>query len=159
MIIPSSMAGGFNLTTPMHLIVYMSEYIGGSSSMFSDIGDIISTSKKKNPERGITGILLYHQGKFVQVLEGEEEELRKLMKKIATDTRHTNVQILIDEDIPQRGFDQWNMDFFNLSDKESLDYEAMKEISRLYRKQPLIKSNQLVQMYETLIKEGIMVHE
>ena len=141
----------------MHLIVYMSEYLGNSNSMFSDIGDIITVSKANNPKHGITGLLLYHRGKFVQFLEGEEEELRKLMQRIEKDERHCKLQYLIDERITARGFEQWNMDFFNLSDHDTIDYEQMKEISRLYRQQPLIKSNELAQMYETLIKEGVMV--
>ena len=141
----------------MHLIVYMSEYVGNSNSMFSDIGDIITTSKANNPKRGVTGILLYHQGKFVQVIEGEEEDLRKLMTIIEKDERHTNVQYLVDEKVNERGFDQWNMDFFNLSDKDSLDYESMQQISRLYKKQPLVRSDQLVKMYEDLLKEDIFV--
>ena len=141
----------------MHLIVYMSEYVGNTNSMFSDIGDIITASKANNPKRGVTGILLYHKGKFVQVIEGEEDELKKLMQKIEKDERHKNLTYLVNEEINERGFDQWNMDFFNLSDKDKLDYEQMKEISRLYKKQPLIRSDQLVKMYEDLIKEGVFV--
>lgn len=141
----------------MHLIVYMSEYLGNANSIFSDVGDIITTSKAQNPKHGITGILLYHKGKFVQVIEGEEEELRSLMNNIEKDERHTNLRYLIDENISERGFEQWNMEFFNLSDKLSLNYDEMAEISSLYRKQPLMKSNQLVEMYETLIKEGVFV--
>jgi len=141
----------------MHLIVYMSEYLGDAHSMFSDIGDIITVSKAENAKRGITGIRLYHMGKFVQVLEGEEEHLRALMKNIEKDPRHRNVRYLVDEQITQRGFEKWNMDFFNLSDKHSLNYDEMAEISRLYRKQPLIRSNQLVKMYEDLVKEGVFV--
>ncbi len=141
----------------MHLIVYMSEYVGNTNSMFSDIGDIITTSKANNPKRGVTGILLYHQGKFVQVIEGEEKDLRSLMRIIEKDERHTNLEYLVDETINERGFDQWNMDFFNLSDKDSLNVEQMKEISRLYKKQPLIRSDQLVKMYEDLLKEGVFV--
>ena len=141
----------------MHLIVYMSEYVGNSNSMFSDIGDIITTSKANNPKRGITGILLYHKGNFVQVLEGEEAALRGLMQIIEKDERHKDLRYLVDENITERGFDQWNMDFFNLSDKDNLDYEQMEEISRLYKKQPLIRSDQLVKMYEDLLKEGVFV--
>ena len=141
----------------MHLIVYMSEYVGNTNSMFSDIGDIITTSKAKNPERGITGILLYHKGKFVQVVEGEEDVLRALMAKIEKDERHQNVQYLVDESISERGFEQWNMDFFNLSDKQSLDHEQMLQISKLYKRQPMIRSSQLVKMYEDLLKEGVFV--
>ena len=141
----------------MHLIVYMSEYVGNSNSMFSDIGDIITTSKTNNPKHGITGILLYHKGRFVQVIEGEEEDLRALMQKIEKDDRHKDLKYLVDESITERGFDQWNMDFFNLSDKENLDYGQMMEISKLYKKQPLIRSDQLVKMYEDLLKEGIFV--
>ena len=125
--------------------------------MFSDIGDIITTSKANNPKHGITGILLYHKGRFVQVIEGEEEDLRCLMQKIEKDDRHQNLQYLVDESISERGFDQWNMDFFNLSDKENLDYGQMMEISKLYKKQPLIRSDQLVKMYEDLLKDGVFV--
>ena len=101
--------------------------------------------------------MLYHKGKFVQVVEGEEDVLRALMAKIEKDERHQNVQYLVDESISERGFEQWNMDFFNLSDKQSLDHEQMLQISKLYKRQPMIRSSQLVKMYEDLLKEGVFV--
>jgi len=141
----------------MHLIVYMSEYVGDSASMFHDIKDIVTTSQAKNPEHGVTGILLYHKGKFLQILEGEEGELRALMRNIENDERHRNVQYLVDEGIEERSFEKWNMTFFNLSDKKSLDHDEMVEISRLYREQAVRRSDKLLKMYEELLWEGVFV--
>jgi hypothetical protein len=62
-----------------------------------------------NAAHHISGMLLYRDGKFMQVLEGEETALWLLYSKILHDPRHTDIVMLADEPLPQRGFAAWSM--------------------------------------------------
>ena len=100
----------------MHHLVYLSS----SAYTFSeaDLRHILTTSRKNNIQRNITGILLYHDGSILQVLEGEKLEIYELYLKIMKDERHGGIVKLIDEEIDARDFADWSMGFRNLSSKE-----------------------------------------
>ena len=53
-----------------------------------DLQSIMFESMRFNSDHSITGLLLYDQGSFCQVLEGEEKDLKNLYKKICKDPRH-----------------------------------------------------------------------
>ncbi|WP_046243805.1 BLUF domain-containing protein, partial [Hymenobacter terrenus] len=78
---------------------------------FSDeaLQDLLAKARVYNIAHQVSGMLLYRDGQFVQVLEGEEDVLRELYTKIQRDPRHTNVVTLVDEPLPQRKFSAWSM--------------------------------------------------
>jgi hypothetical protein len=59
---------------------------------------------------GITGMLLYVEGGFMQVLEGEDEAVAAVYARICNDKRHWNTQVLLDRHAP-RAFRDWSMGF------------------------------------------------
>ena len=73
-------------------------------------------STEKNQRLGITGLLLYQDGNFMQVLEGEEENVRHLYETIYMDPRHKDIYILFAETIPEREFPNWSMGFRDLDE-------------------------------------------
>jgi hypothetical protein len=73
--------------------------------------NILDTARKNNAERGITGVLLYSEGVFIQLLEGDDDEVDHIFAQIEKDTRHKNMITLIDEDIRTRDFPDWSMGF------------------------------------------------
>jgi hypothetical protein len=79
------------------------------------IDDILEKSRTCNPASGITGILCYSGDVFIQVLEGGRDEVCELYNKIAGDRRHTNVRILVYEEIRERKFCNWSMGHVDLS--------------------------------------------
>ena len=87
-------------------IVYVSEKIDVSDT---SVRDIIASSKKNNPEEGITGCLLSGSNSFLQLLEGPAEFINILYSKISKDSRHKNVRTLCDEKIDERLFLSWSM--------------------------------------------------
>jgi len=97
----------------MHMICYMSKYIG-SEDVSDVLLDIKSVSVENNRQNMITGALFFHEGTFLQVIEGEEKPLRELMARISEDPRHDEVEMLIDTDVEKRGFSDWHMDSFHL---------------------------------------------
>jgi hypothetical protein len=78
------------------------------------LDSIISQSRTHNPGAGVTGILCYSGNIFMQVLEGNRREVSKLYNRIAVDSRHSNVEILLFEDITERRFSNWTMGQVNL---------------------------------------------
>ncbi|WP_421696059.1 BLUF domain-containing protein [Aestuariivirga sp.] len=79
------------------------------------IEDILESSRSHNPANGITGILCYSGDVFIQVLEGGRDEVCDLYNAIVRDDRHTNVRILIFEEIRERKFCNWTMGHVDLS--------------------------------------------
>lgn len=59
-----------------------------------DIQKMLENAKIYNEKKEITGCLLYHNHTFIQLLEGEENEVRKLYRKIKKDTRHHDICVL-----------------------------------------------------------------
>ncbi len=88
----------------------------------ADLIDILNDCRIKNKARGITGMLLYHDENFLQVLEGEEEIVTDLYYKISQDPRHENLLIYVKKPIDQRQFGEWEMGFV---DVEDLDVDSI----------------------------------
>jgi hypothetical protein len=73
--------------------------------------DLLAQSQAYNAAHGLTGVLLYSAGQFVQVLEGPEEEVRAVYGRIQRDLRHTDVRTLSEGPGPKRRFADWRMAF------------------------------------------------
>jgi hypothetical protein len=76
-----------------------------------DLHEIQALSRRNNERNGLTGMLLYRQGRFIQALEGPEQALRDRMAVIAADPRHTAVRTLIEERAGRRRFPHWAMEY------------------------------------------------
>ena len=85
----------------------------------ADLALLLEQSRENNAELDISGMLLYRQGRFLQVLEGEDAPLRDKMAVIARDPRHTEVRTLLDEPIDHRFFGQWTMRYEHVSDDDA----------------------------------------
>jgi hypothetical protein len=77
--------------------------------------DLLINARRKNTEMGVTGMLLYKSGNFLQVLEGEEAVVQSLFEEISNDRRHHDVMIIAKRPVTQRQFDGWSMAFSNLN--------------------------------------------
>lgn len=78
---------------------------------FEDIQKILEQSNEHNPESGITGILVYCNKHFFQIIEGEKDAIHELYEKIAIDCRHDAVIKIQEGPISQRQFGNWSMAF------------------------------------------------
>jgi len=76
--------------------------------------DILKKSKANNPGLGITGVLCYSGGVFLQVLEGRRAAISALYNKITADPRHRDVVLLSFDEISERNFASWSMGVVNL---------------------------------------------
>jgi hypothetical protein len=81
----------------------------------AQLAAILRKSKGNNPALGITGVLCFSQGIFLQALEGGRSAVNQLYNRIAADPRHTQVELLCYEEIGERRFAGWSMGQVNLS--------------------------------------------
>lgn len=98
-------------------IVYYS--ISETEITEQSISGILEPSRINNKKQSITGCLLYHNKVFLQLLEGEKKTLKKLYKTIKKDKRHSNITLIIKEDISERMFPDWSMAFHKFQEKKS----------------------------------------
>ena len=140
----------------MHIIVYVSDYNGQNTDIGYDLENIVAVSKVRNREQAITGVLFYHNRKFMQLIEGEHSVLNALMNTLRGDPRHRNITIIVDEAVERRGFEEWNMDAFNLSQEETLDVAALRKIRDIYKANVLPMSNTLIDTYKYFLEHRLL---
>lgn len=95
------------------------------------IENILSQSRHSNPSSGITGILCYGSGIFLQAIEGGRMSVSELYGHIQRDARHKDVVLLHYEEISERRFGGWTMGRVNLSKLNTsilLKYSEMPEL-------------------------------
>lgn len=76
---------------------------------------ILRQSKAANPRLGITGVLCFSEGIFLQVLEGGRGAVNQLYNRIVADARHHQVELMLYEEISERRFAGWSMGQVNLA--------------------------------------------
>lgn len=80
-----------------------------------ELHTILRQCKARNPEHGITGVLCYSDGIFLQVLEGGRGAVNALYNRIVADPRHTQVELLSYREIGERRFAGWSMGQVNMA--------------------------------------------
>ncbi|MBO2009880.1 BLUF domain-containing protein [Hymenobacter negativus] len=91
----------------LHSLRYQSTIVAPIAE--EDMRAMLVKARAFNAANQISGMLLYRDGQFVQVLEGEEATIRILYDKILCDPRHTNMQMLEDAPLNHRKFASWTM--------------------------------------------------
>ncbi|MDT3275288.1 BLUF domain-containing protein [Shewanella sp. SP2S2-4] len=77
----------------------------------TELLSILEKARAKNKASGITGMLVYHNREIMQILEGEELNVRALFQTIFKDERHTSVEVFYQGNIDHRAFSEWSMAF------------------------------------------------
>lgn len=75
------------------------------------LDDLVAQARAINAANGITGILLYGGGNFMQYFEGPKSSVQVLRKRLESDPRHYDVHFLLHAGIPQQRFPSWTMGF------------------------------------------------
>jgi len=85
----------------------------------SELTELLIKARQNNRRCGVTGILLYAEGSFFQVLEGEPETVDRLFASIQRDQRHKHVTAIIREPVSERAFGDWTMGYANITPEEA----------------------------------------
>lgn len=95
----------------MYQLIYISS--ATKSLARDEFSELVALSKSKNEAMGVTGVLMFKDGNFMQVLEGEQEVISKLYSTIQEDSRHTLVSIIQEGPISLREYPSWSSTYFN----------------------------------------------
>jgi hypothetical protein len=95
------------MNTAIHQCIYTSY---PSESLTPDaLADLMARAREHNVRHGITGILLHTDDQFMQVVEGPQAAVERLMLRIHKDTRHEDVRIIMTHTVLRRDFGEWEM--------------------------------------------------
>jgi len=97
------------VSEPMFRVVYASTAVKPFSEQ--QLEAHLKRYRERNGKRGITGMLLYKEGNFMQCLEGPKKIVLALLAKIQSDPRHRDVIVLLSEEKVEREFSEWTMGF------------------------------------------------
>jgi hypothetical protein len=97
-------------------LVYTSK---ATSSVTPEMVELLSrTSELNNKRAGVTGLLLYGSGNYLQIMEGEADRVGPLFERVRKDSRHKNCQVLSRHATGQRCFTSWRMGLIGRLDAE-----------------------------------------
>jgi hypothetical protein len=100
----------------MFLVVYASSATEKMTN--EELEALLTKTRANNEKAGLTGLLLYKDGNFMQALESPKDAVTTVLRKIEVDSRHRGILRLIQRDQPAREFSNWSMGFRRL-DTES----------------------------------------
>ena len=119
--------------TPLTQLVYISRSSASGPQNFRggiepNAEKILLQSRVNNRKNGLTGVLCFGDGYFLQCLEGKEESINKLLFKLKADPRHSHFTVRWQKPIKTRSFGSWEMKFVAVAGPmmkwlESLGYE------------------------------------
>lgn len=97
-------------------------YVSSAVERFAqdELDEILEASRRNNRRDGITGMLLYADGNFMQAVEGPEEAIERLFARLELDPRHRDVIVIGRFPITEREFGQWAMGFRRLRPDEAM---------------------------------------
>ena len=138
--------------------LYHLGYVSTEAVKFSEeaLVALLSEARNANTDRDVTGLLLYREGSFYQVLEGSESDVMATFRDIEGDARHKEVRILFNGETDAREFADWKMGFLNL---DGVDVETLSGFSDFMTRdaQPqeflenLSRGKRLALMFRTLL--------
>ena len=138
--------------------LYHLGYVSTEAVKFSEeaLVALLSEARNANANRDITGLLLYREGSFYQVLEGSESAVMAAFHDIEGDPRHKEVRILFNGETDAREFADWKMGFLNL---DGVDLDTLSGFSDFMTRdaQPqeflenLSRGKRLALMFRTLL--------
>ena len=94
--------------------------------MLSHLIGILRKARINNKLSDVTGLLVFVDGTFLQVLEGEESTVKDLMEKISEDTRHRDIKVILGSNVERRTFSNWEMAYTSPSAKILAMWSGLK---------------------------------
>jgi len=93
-----------------------------------DLLDLLAQSRSRNLRQQVTGMLVYRDGAFLQVLEGEAADVQEIYRSIVVDDRNTGHYLIAKESITERNFPNWSMGFEDLTQCPADELEGYSDI-------------------------------
>lgn len=94
---------------PLHELIYVSA--ATRPFLGVELQALLAKARVRNAACGVSGMLLYTEGSFLQILEGDEASVGVIFSRVQADRRHDRVLRLFSGPIDERSFGQWSMGF------------------------------------------------
>lgn len=141
--------------------MYLLAYVSVATTPFSesDLIDLLQKSRTYNAAHDVTGLLLYNESNWLQLLEGSKEEVLCLLDKIRSDPRHHGLIVVLQEEHASREFPKWSMGFqhVDLSKPFNIpgftDYHDLPMTAERFLLNPA-KSLQFLLLFKDLVQKG-----
>ncbi|MFN2288578.1 MAG: BLUF domain-containing protein [Chromatocurvus sp.] len=91
-----------------------------------DVVDLLRKARAYNQSRDVTGLLLMRDDSFLQVLEGDTEDVQTVFERVIADPRHHRIEVLFREPLEEREFGDWQMGFAGL---DGVDLSRLEGVS------------------------------
>jgi hypothetical protein len=114
---------------PVHQLIYAS--LAQKKMLKSDLYIILRKARNNNEHSGVTGLLIYSNEYFIQLLEGEKDVVKRLFKTISKDERHANIQILSESDTIERAFVNWEMAYSTPSVRDLANWSGLQNATTI----------------------------
>lgn len=118
----------------MFSLVYVSSAVRPFSQL--QLKDLLATSRTNNERLGVSGLLLYKNGGFMQVLEGDEPVVRRLQLQISSNPAHRGLLVLLQQQQAGRDFANWSMGFRDLNSPGTLAVPGYSEFMNMELNDP-----------------------
>jgi len=112
------------LCTVTHRIIYSSQ--ASRPLSVGELEEILVDARAGNEARNVTGALVYVDGVFLQVLEGDKATLQRLMQSIAADTRHSSVTVFHEIDVERPLFSDWRMAYVGAKPEQMATWAGLE---------------------------------
>ena len=118
-------------------VIYQLVYVSRATSELSvdELDSILATARRNNSTQDITGMLLHHDGSFIQVLEGQQDAVDQLYATISEDPRHENAYVVLRAEVEERAFDEWSMGYKRASTLDEVPEGFHHFLQTGYRRQ------------------------
>jgi hypothetical protein len=108
----------------MYHLVYISQ--AQENMTLTTLVVLLMQARALNERHQVTGALVYGDGQFMQVMEGEEAVVKDLYARVAQDARHYNVRTLAEGPLATRSFAQWSMAF---GEVPTAEFEVLRRVA------------------------------
>jgi hypothetical protein len=139
----------------MHHIIYLSRVSQKLRS--EELVALLVKARRSNELAGITGAMVYGEGQFMQILEGEEAAVTGLYERIIADPRHQSILKLVDKSIAERTFVKWSMAFRELSSEQAAELAGFT--SPAYWEQTFFASDSPDAVFLNRMRDVVLLHD
>jgi hypothetical protein len=114
----------------------------------AELEALLIDARDFNKEHGITGVLLYVNGSFMQYFEGLEDDVNQTLKRINDSSKHKDIFKVV-ESIDERNFPNWLMGFSRPDKSEILKLHAASWLASVKNGEGCKAMNLLKQFWST----------
>ena len=106
-------------------------YVSNASAFFreEELLEILKVSRRNNERDGLTGLMVFHEGRFFQIIEGEMDAVMRCFNRIMRDGRHDDLVMIETGQVEERSFGQWRMAY---QDAQSMPKDMRHAVFSIY---------------------------